>query len=158
MAAGKAPAGKAPTRKPPARKVAGDFDEPSRAPNKSENAQFKRQAQSHDQELADIYEAGRKEGAGGAGKKKPSSSSKGSGGRRKATPGARSARTAVRQLQAPVRAQVTSGLRILGITLAIVALYNVLTAPGPQAISGVLGGFTRALHWLSSPLPVPERH
>lgn len=145
------------TRKPPARRVAGDFDEPSRAPNKSENAELKRRAKSQDQELADVYEAGRKEGQAAGGKGSGSAAGSKKSTARRPVPGARSARTAARQLQAPVRAQLVSGMRIFGLTLAVVALYDVLTGPGPDAFSGVVGGVAKGLHWLGSPIPIPKR-
>jgi hypothetical protein len=110
----------------------------------------------------EAYAAGEKAGkeaarAGakkGTGKGKPSSSKRPSSSRRRAP---RSVRTAARQLQAPVRVQVTSGLRIMGVTLALVALYNILTTPGPEAFSGVLGGLSKALQWISAPAPIPKK-
>lgn len=134
------------------RPAASDFDEPFRAPTTAERRRI-------DAEQAgpykEAYEAGRKEGRQQAGrspspKKRPSSS-------RRRPPGARSARAAARQLEAPVRAQVTSGLKSLGLMLGIVALYNVLTPPGPQGLSGVLGGISKGLGWLSSATPIPKR-
>jgi hypothetical protein len=101
------------------------------------------------------YEAGRKhgrdEGAKKGGQRKPSAS-------RRRVPGAVSARTAARQLQAPVRAQITSGMRIAGITLGIVVLYDILTTPGPEAFSGVLGGLSKVLGWISAATPVPVKN
>lgn len=67
---------------------------------------------------------------------------------------ARSLRAAARQLQAPVRAQMTSGLRLVGLMLALVALYAVLT--NAAAFGGALGGAARALEWLRAPQPIPR--
>lgn len=122
----------------------GDFDAPT-------PAERKRMDKEQSAPYRESYDEGRKQG-------REESRKKSGSGRRRPVPGARSARTAARQLQAPVRAQVTSGLRIVGMTLALVALYNILVGPGPDAFSGVMGGLQRALHWLSAPIPVPERH
>lgn len=135
-------------RKPPARKVAGDFDEPFRGPTKSERQRL-------DAEQAGPYKAAYEAGRREAQQSRRPSSKRGSSRRRR--PGARSARAAGQQLAAPVRAQVTSGLKTVGLMLAIVALYNVLTSPGPQALSGVFGAVSRGLGWLSSATPVPKR-
>ena len=122
----------------------GDFDAPT-------PAERKRMDREQSAPYRESYDEGRKRGREES-RKKPSAKSR--SGRRRPGP----ARTAARQLQAPVRAQVTSGLRIVGMTLALVALYNILVGPGPDAFSGVMGGLQRALHWLSAPIPVPERH
>jgi hypothetical protein len=141
------------------RPVASDFDDPSRAPTPAER---RRIDEEQSRPYRESYEEGRKRGREDArSTKKPSQSkqpARRAPARRRAAPGARSARTAVRQLQAPVRAQVTSGLRIFGLTLAVVALYNILTGPGPDAFSGVLNGVSKALDWLGKPTAIPERH
>jgi hypothetical protein len=114
-------------------------------------AERRRMDEEQSRPYREAYQAGEKAGrertAGP--KKRPSSS------RRRAP---QSVRTAARQLQAPVRTQVTSGLRVAGVTLALVALYNILTTPGPEAFSGVLGGLSRALQWLAAPTAIPSRH
>lgn len=61
----------------------------------------------------------------------------------------RSYRRAARQLQAPIEQSFASGMRVIGLTLSVVALYLVLTNAGPFA--GVLGGLNRGLSWLSDP-------
>lgn len=134
--------------KPRRRPVASDFDDPSRAPTPAER---RRMDAEQSRPYREAYDAGRQEGRHErAPARKKSTSS-----RRR--PGSRSAHTAARQLAAPVRTQLTSGLKTIGLTLAIVALYNVLTAPGPQALSGVFGGISKGLGWLSSATPVPKR-
>jgi hypothetical protein len=140
-----------PRRKP----VASDFDDPFDAPTPAER---RRIDEEQSRPYRESYEEGRKQGRQESKSKSGKSGHRPSSSRRKRrVPGAVSARTAARQLQAPVRAQVTSGLRIAGVTLALVALYNVLTTPGPEAFSGVLNGLSRALTWLSMPTPVPKR-
>lgn len=71
-----------------------------------------------------------------------------SGGTPKRTGGART-RSALRTLEAPVRSQITSGMRILSMTLLIVALYAVLNSAA--AFSGALGALGRGLEWLRAP-------
>lgn len=110
-----------------------------------------------DQEQAapykESYEAGRKAGheeaaKKGSGSKKPT--------RKRPAPGARSARAASRQLQAPVRAQLTSGMALLGMSLGLVALYDVLTSV--EAFTGALGGLKKGLEWLAAPdRTIPKR-
>jgi len=160
------PQNRKPTRR---RQVASDYDDPFRAPTKSENIEFKRRARTQDKEISDIYEAGRKEGQGESRKSGGSSGGKTPprktpARKRRPVPGALSARAAARQLQAPVRAQLTTGLYLAGLALAIVALYDVLASPatpggfsGAQAFTQGLGGLSRALRWLSLPLPMPDR-
>jgi len=141
-------------RKPPARKVAGDFDDPFRAPSAAER---RRMDAEQSAPYREAYEAGKKAGKVAGKPGVASSRQSGKTRRRRPPPGAKSARAAARQLQAPVRAQVTSGLKAAGLMLAVVALYNVLTKPGPEALSGVFGGVSRGLTWLSSATPVPKR-
>lgn len=54
-----------------------------------------------------------------------------------------------RQLVTPSRAETSSALQLLGLALAVVALYTVLQ--NAAAASGVLGAIGRALAWLGSP-------
>ncbi|MGH9042672.1 MAG: hypothetical protein ACRDZ3_20850 [Acidimicrobiia bacterium] len=96
------------------------------------------------------YEAGRRDAQRQARAK--TTGRRPAAGKRRGSP---AARRAARQLQAPIQAQVTSGLRILGLTLAVVALYSVLNNAG--AVSGVLGGFARAVDWLGSARAIPSR-
>lgn len=139
----------------PQRKAASDFDDPFVAPTAAER---RRMDAEQSRPFREAHAAGRKEGATQARKTggKPAAAKRPPA--RRPVPGARSARTAARQLQAPIRTQVTSGMRIFGLTLAVVALYNVLSPPGPQFFSGVLGGVSKALEWLSSPIAVPKRN
>lgn len=110
----------------------------------------------------EAYEAGRKAGAAGkatggkgsAAKKAPAKRTDSSS-KRRAAPGSRSLHQAARSLQAPVRQQFTSGLRLLGMALGLAALYAVLNAA--PAVSGVLGGLSKALDWLGAPRGVPAR-
>jgi hypothetical protein len=69
--------------------------------------------------------------------------------RRRSSTFGRSYGRAARQLQAPAEQQLASGMRVIGMTLAVTALYLVLTNAAPFA--GVLGGFGRGLAWLSDP-------
>lgn len=136
----------------------GDFDAPT-------PAERRRMDKEQSAPYRESYEAGQKQGreegrrkpAGGRSSAPRPSASKRAGGRRRPVPGARSTRSAVRQLQAPVREQVTSGIRIVGVSLALVALYNILVPPGPEAFTGVLRGASRALTWLSAPTPFPTK-
>jgi hypothetical protein len=68
---------------------------------------------------------------------------------RRSTVGARSYRRAAQQLRTPVERELASGMRTIGLTLVVVALYLVLQNVGPFA--GALGGFSRALEWLADP-------
>jgi hypothetical protein len=132
----------------------GDFDAPT-------PAERRRMDEEQSRPFREAYQAGEKAGKDAAKKQGSGAKAKGKGrgssAARRPARGPWSARTAARQLQAPVRAQVTSGLRVAGITLALVALYNVLTTPGPEAFSGVLGGLSRALQWLAAPTAIPSR-
>lgn len=70
--------------------------------------------------------------------------------RRPARPRApKAARTAARQLAAPVQTQLASGMRTLGLMVLLIGLYLVLTNAGKfsTAIDGVNG----ALRWLVDP-------
>jgi hypothetical protein len=61
----------------------------------------------------------------------------------------RSYRRAARQLEAPIERQLVSGMRVIGLTVGLTALYLVLTNAGP--FSGVLNGVNRAMLWLADP-------
>jgi anti-sigma factor RsiW len=78
--------------------------------------------------------------------KKPASSKRRPAGRRSGT------RRMVRQVTQPARAQVFSGMRVVGMTLAVSALYLVLTTEEQRpTISPALNGFAGALRWLAAP-------
>lgn len=58
-------------------------------------------------------------------------------------------RRAARQLARPVRSQVSSFTESLGLVLAVIALYQLLTS-APQ-VSGALNAFSRGFQWLARP-------
>lgn len=58
-------------------------------------------------------------------------------------------RRAARQIARPLQRQLTSGMQLLGLTFAVVALYLVLENAG--AVEGALGGVARGLEWLRRP-------
>lgn len=63
-----------------------------------------------------------------------------------------SGRRMVRQVTAPARQQVASGMRVIGLTLAVVALYLVLTTEEQRPVlSPALNGLAGALRWLAAP-------
>jgi hypothetical protein len=103
------------------------------------------------------YEAGREEERERSKGKHPSASSggrkrspaRGHASRRTRGPVRKGTSKAVRQLQAPVANTVASGMRTLGLTLMVIALYQVLQNAGTFA--GALGGLGRGLEWLSHP-------
>jgi biopolymer transport protein ExbB/TolQ len=72
--------------------------------------------------------------------------------RRPAGHARRVARRSVRQVTAPARAQVTSGMRVIGLTLAVTALYLVLTTEEQRPVlSPALNGLGNAFAWLAAP-------
>lgn len=83
--------------------------------------------------------------------KKPASSKRRPAGRGRSRRSS-STRRMVRQVAAPARAQVTSGMRVVGMTLAVSALYLVLTTEEQRpTISPALNGLSGALRWLAAP-------
>jgi hypothetical protein len=73
---------------------------------------------------------------------------------------ARELKKGARQLASPMRAQIGSGMQFIGLSLAVTALYLVLTAEEQTGtFSKALGGLQRGLHWLSDPTaPIPFGH
>jgi hypothetical protein len=121
-------------------------------------AERRRMDQEQSKPYRESYEAGRKHGRteGTSKGSKPSSSKRSSSkGRHRSVAGSKSVRQAARTLQAPAREQFTSGLRLLGMALALTALYAVLT--NASAFSGVLGGLGKAVEWLGAPRGIPSR-
>lgn len=57
--------------------------------------------------------------------------------------------TAARQLRAPLQAQAVSGLRTVGLMLAVSALY--LGLENADHVAGALGSVSRGLVWLRAP-------
>ncbi|MFA5711817.1 MAG: hypothetical protein WDA30_24950 [Mycolicibacterium sp.] len=133
--------------------MAQDIDFSGR-PTKSDQRKLKAQARSSDDMLAQVYEDGRREGR----RQAKSGRSTTTGRARKSaarTTGkavgrqARRARPGARQLTNPSRAEVSSGIQLVGLTLAVIALYLVLQ--NATGVSGALGGLARGIAWLSSP-------
>jgi hypothetical protein len=96
------------------------------------------------------YEAGREEERRRQSEKRhPSSSSskRPAAKKRRRTP--RPVRNASRQIARPLERQFTSGLKVLGLTLGLVALYLVLE--NASAASGALNGITRGIEWFRAP-------
>lgn len=97
------------------------------------------------------------EGEPGRAPKRTSSPRRNAGGRRRPPArrrrAPRSVRAAARRLEAPVRAQVTSGLYVTGLALAVVAIYLLLTTAEalPEAVRGAANGPAKALRWLADP-------
>lgn len=127
---------------------------PSRAPGPGEGfdaptpAERKRLDAEQSAPYRDSYEQGREDV-----KRQPARPKKRPPAKRRAP---QSVRTASRQLAAPVRAQVTGGLRLTGMALGLVALYAVLTSA--PAFSGVLNGIAKGLDWLAAPnRTIPRR-
>lgn len=60
-----------------------------------------------------------------------------------------STRRAARQMARPLQRQVSSGMQVLGLTFAVLALYLVLENAGH--VEGALGGLARGLEWLRRP-------
>lgn len=56
-----------------------------------------------------------------------------------------------RAVVSPLRRPAREGLRLLGITLGLVALYLVTDERSTRAVTGVVDGARRALDWLFSP-------
>lgn len=130
-------------------------EDPFVAPNKAQDRRFKAQARGQEDVLKRTYEAGRKEGAAAARGKSAPRSRPGASRSRRSAPGAKTARKVARELQAPVRAQFTSGLRLIGLALAVTALYAILS--NAAAFGGVLGGIGKAFDWLGSTRGVPHK-
>lgn len=117
----------------------GQQHEPFSPSTASERRAGRRHAREQSKPLRDAYQQGR------ADSRKP---------RRRRTPAP--AKKAARQITQPVTAQVSSGLRVLGLAFAVVFLYDVLQAPGVTA--GFLQAPAKALAWLSSPTSgVPKK-
>lgn len=115
--------------------------------------QYKRAASKADRQRQDLFEEGRREERS---RTKRSSTSRPASGRKTSTRSSTrrrrapaTARTATRQLAQPVRAQTVSAMYAFGLTLAVVATYQVLRHA--SAVEGALGGLARGLEWLSAP-------
>jgi sRNA-binding protein len=114
-------------------------------------AEVSEHAESEERERK-AHQEGRKAGRTEAKAKKRTTSSKKRppARRRSSRPTARAAR----QLRAPLDRQMTSGLKVLGLTLGVTALYLVLENAG--AAAGALTGLSRGLEWLRAPdRPIP---
>lgn len=92
------------------------------------------------------YQAGRREERTRAKTTRPKAAARPAPKKRRAS---RPMKRATRQIVAPLEKQYTSGLKVLGLTLGVVALYLVLENAG--AASGALNGFARGLEWLRAP-------
>lgn len=119
----------------------GDDDDPFDNPEALKH--YKRQAARRDRERnaesRKLYEEGKRDQRRRT-KRKPARR------RSRRSPAARAAR----QLTAPVYNQATSGLRTLGLALAVVALY--LFLENAQFVGGFIGSIGSALEWLASPV------
>jgi hypothetical protein len=127
--------------------------------------EYKRQAGRSDRKTRDIYDAGRREQrdrdrhkAKHAKTKRPASKRRPTSRRRSSS--ARDLKRGAQSLASPVRAQISSGVQFLGLSLAVAALYLVLTSEEQTgAFSKALGGLQSAVRWLSDPTAaVPFGH
>jgi hypothetical protein len=70
----------------------------------------------------------------------------------KRPPARRPLRSQARRVAAPAAQQVTSGMHFVILSLLVAALYLVLTTEAEtDALSGFLGGLSKAVRWLADP-------
>jgi hypothetical protein len=79
---------------------------------------------------------------------------------RRRSSSARDLKRGAQSLASPVTAQISSGVQFLGLSMAVAALYLVLTSEEQTgAFSKALGGLQSAVRWLSDPTAaVPFGH
>lgn len=132
--------------------------------NKWAQRTYKREQQGKADAERDAYESGRAEERqrpGAKGKSGGKSGGKQSAARRpvsriRSRRPSRSAKSELgkgaQALVTPVKTQLTSGLQFLGMSLAVAALYLVLTSEEQtHTFTSALGGLQKALRWLADP-------
>lgn len=102
----------------------------------SDRRQLRSRARQQEQPTHDAYRAGRREGRATS--------------RRRRSP---ASRRVARQVTAPARSQLRNGFQLLGMTLGLVLLYQLLLTveAAPGVFQDVLAVPSKALRWLASP-------
>jgi Flp pilus assembly protein TadB len=143
----------------------GDPDDPfdQDAARREYKRDLRRSDRKKNDEARDIYNAGRREErdrhkAKHAKTKRPANKRRPTSRRRSSS--ARDLKRGAQSLASPVRAQISSGVQFLGLSMAVAALYLVLTSEEQTgAFSKALGGLQSAVRWLSDPTAaVPFGH
>lgn len=116
-------------------------------------AATRRRGKDEDRRFSDTYRAGIKdERARAKTKRAKKTKARRPAGRRRSSSTARELKKGARQLAPAARAQISSGMQFIGLSLAVAALYLVLTAEEQTgAFSKALGGLQGILRWLSDP-------
>lgn len=113
---------------------------------------MKQQASKQNDVAQLAYEEGLKEGKHAARTQKPAKAKSQRTGAVKTAvtrPIKQGAAQGIRQVQAPVQEQVSSGIRTLTLVAGVVALYVFLESV--PTVTGVLGGINSGLAWLKNP-------